>query len=209
MQESEANIESSADSQLISGMQHSLLRENVRAKKRKSIGVDEDNNLRSDTVSQNGDDNQQIQSGNTNLSSQNNSGDITGKKRSTVIQTDDSVVTEPPKKKHRVSNSSSNNKDDNVNKLTVQQLQRIQEEEQVAFQSQMISEGIIPQPHIMASIQRYDIHQFDNIDSDSHNYNFGQQHNNNNNNNDRNNNSNRRNINNSSANLHAGNSAGG
>ena len=42
----------------------------------------------------------------------------------------------------------------NTGHLTFEQLQQIQSEEQIAFQSQMIEEGIIPQPHIMRTIQQ-------------------------------------------------------
>ena len=139
---------------------------------------------------QNEDDvNQQIKPKINIRSSQNGSDDITGKKRSknSVENENESILSSPARKKQKISkmnaqNSTNENTSMSMTSLTHDQLQEIQTEEQIAFQNQMIQEGIIPQPHVMQAIrQRQLMTQF--TSSNNNNKNLNSKHRNNNNNN--------------------------
>ena len=164
---------------------------------------------------------------------QNNENDITGKKRSIDENIDQ---TPPKKrqrmsnlnsnvnsKKRSLNNNNSNvsnlslntNTNDNVdidintdtqNQMSYEQLQSIQNEAQIAFQNQMIEEGIVPHGDFMSSFQRsFGLNQHANQGSKSQKRNSNQ---NNNNANNRNTRTNRRNNRSNSARQSGRNVAG-
>ena len=167
MQDHEDKNDLISSSQLMSGMDQQAV------DKQKSVRINVDENQMRIISPQNKDDNnQQIGIGMNNsssllsddisqLSNQNNSANITGKKRSKISlqHNDESTFKSPSRKRQRNSNRNDNTSDMgsaqvNSDHLSHEQLQQIQTEEQIAFQSQMIEEGIIPQPHIMQAIQQ-------------------------------------------------------
>ena len=163
MQNHEVKNDSSSDSQMASDMNQQTSIVNKEAKKKKSVSMNIDENQVKIVNSQNDDDEvQQIKLGASSsssllsrdgnqLSNQNNSANITGRKRSkNALQNyDESVVKSPARKRQRNSNVNKNsntcdtdNEYVNTGHLTYAQLQRFQHQEQVAFQNQMIEEGV-------------------------------------------------------------------
>ena len=107
------------------------------------------------------DENQKIKSTIDITHSRNGSDDITGKKRSknSVQNEDESILSSPARKRQRipkrnVQNSTNDDTSMDTTRMTREQLQQIQTEEQIAFQNQMIEEGIVPQPHVMQAIRQ-------------------------------------------------------
>ena len=106
-----------------------------------------------------------------------------------------------------------NQSDYTNDELSYQQLQAIQEDAQMAFQNQMINEGIVPQSHVMSAFQRRKrFGNNQNANNGSRSSKHGSQQrkrSNNNNNNHQNNRSNRGNTNSNSANQSGKFNAGG